>query len=98
MVIPLGLEPKTVCLEGRCSIQLSYGTMKMKAAKKREFRELSEHKTGQSDQGNNSDSMEAQRGLRVTASSVAKPDAKSDEPSRPLRWGTTEKKSTEAGR
>jgi hypothetical protein len=26
MVIPLGLEPKTVCLEGRCSIQLSYGT------------------------------------------------------------------------
>ena len=27
MVIPLGLEPKTVCLEGRCSIQLSYGTI-----------------------------------------------------------------------
>ena len=27
MVIPLGLEPKTVCLEGRCSIQLSYGTV-----------------------------------------------------------------------
>ena len=26
-VIPLGLEPKTVCLEGRCSIQLSYGTI-----------------------------------------------------------------------
>ena len=26
LVIPLGLEPKTVCLEGRCSIQLSYGT------------------------------------------------------------------------
>ena len=26
IVIPLGLEPKTVCLEGRCSIQLSYGT------------------------------------------------------------------------
>ena len=25
-VIPLGLEPKTVCLEGRCSIRLSYGT------------------------------------------------------------------------
>ena len=23
-MIPLGLEPKTVCLEGRCSIQLSY--------------------------------------------------------------------------
>ena len=26
LVIPLGLEPKTVCLEGRCSIRLSYGT------------------------------------------------------------------------
>ncbi len=26
VVIPLGLEPKTVCLEGRCSIRLSYGT------------------------------------------------------------------------
>lgn len=25
-VIPPGLEPGTVCLEGRCSIQLSYGT------------------------------------------------------------------------
>ncbi len=27
-VIPLGLEPKTYCLEGSCSIQLSYGTIK----------------------------------------------------------------------
>ena len=26
IVIPLGLEPKTYCLEGSCSIQLSYGT------------------------------------------------------------------------
>ena len=25
-VIPLGLEPKTYCLEGSCSIQLSYQT------------------------------------------------------------------------
>ncbi len=25
-VIPAGIEPTTVCLEGRCSIQLSYGT------------------------------------------------------------------------
>ena len=26
MVIRLGLEPKTYCLEGSCSMQLSYGT------------------------------------------------------------------------
>ena len=26
-VIPLGLEPKAYCLEGSCSIQLSYGTI-----------------------------------------------------------------------
>ncbi len=26
MAIPAGLEPATSCLEGRCSIQLSYGT------------------------------------------------------------------------
>ena len=30
-VIPLGLEPKTYCLEGSCSIQLSYGTIKVAA-------------------------------------------------------------------
>ena len=30
-VIPLGLEPKTYCLEGSCSIQLSYGTSKSAA-------------------------------------------------------------------
>jgi hypothetical protein len=27
MAIPAGLEPATPCLEGRCSIQLSYGTL-----------------------------------------------------------------------
>jgi hypothetical protein len=26
-VIPEGFEPSTYCLEGSCSIQLSYGTM-----------------------------------------------------------------------
>ena len=26
-VIALGFEPRTVCLEGRCSIQLSYATV-----------------------------------------------------------------------
>jgi hypothetical protein len=26
LAIPAGLEPATLCLEGRCSIQLSYGT------------------------------------------------------------------------
>ena len=26
IAVPSGLEPETVCLEGRCSIQLSYGT------------------------------------------------------------------------
>ena len=26
LVIALGFEPRTVCLEGRCSIQLSYAT------------------------------------------------------------------------
>ena len=26
-VIAIGLEPMTVCLEGRCSIQLSYATI-----------------------------------------------------------------------
>jgi hypothetical protein len=29
-VIPFGFEPKTYCLEGSCSIQLSYGTIKKK--------------------------------------------------------------------
>jgi hypothetical protein len=29
-VIPEGFEPSTYCLEGSCSIQLSYGTIKKK--------------------------------------------------------------------
>ena len=29
MAPPEGLEPPTTCLEGRCSIQLSYGSKKM---------------------------------------------------------------------
>ena len=28
-VIPEGLEPSTYCLEGSCSIQLSYGTIQL---------------------------------------------------------------------
>ena len=30
MVCPEGLEPPTCCLEGNCSIQLSYGQMDMR--------------------------------------------------------------------
>ena len=33
MVIPGGLEPPTYCLEGSCSIQLSYGTVFSKFTK-----------------------------------------------------------------
>jgi hypothetical protein len=27
VVVPTGLEPVTLCLEGKCSIHLSYGTV-----------------------------------------------------------------------
>ena len=30
LVIPAGFEPATYCLEGNCSIQLSYGTVDFK--------------------------------------------------------------------
>ena len=29
MVLPAGLEPATLCLEDRCSIQLSYGSLQV---------------------------------------------------------------------
>ena len=32
LAIPAGFEPATLCLEGRCSIQLSYGTSPSRAA------------------------------------------------------------------
>ena len=38
-VIPFGFEPKTYCLEGSCSIQLSYGTLNKKSI----YIKLNEH-------------------------------------------------------
>ncbi|MEN9400726.1 MAG: hypothetical protein RL632_1829 [Bacteroidota bacterium] len=35
-VIPFGFEPKTYCLEGSCSIQLSYGTRESEAFEDRD--------------------------------------------------------------
>ncbi len=35
-VIPFGFEPKTYCLEGSCSIQLSYGTNSCRNKKDRQ--------------------------------------------------------------
>ena len=40
MVRPEGLEPSTVCLEGRCSIQLSYGRSKPLHHTRRPWRDL----------------------------------------------------------
>ena len=36
-VIPLGFEPKTYCLEGSCSIQLSYETVARRLKKIRQI-------------------------------------------------------------
>ena len=38
MVIPVGFEPTAACLEGRCSIQLSYGINAAKVLKKSNLR------------------------------------------------------------
>ncbi len=37
MAIPAGLEPATCCLEGSCSIQLSYGTVTIFITVTRQF-------------------------------------------------------------
>jgi hypothetical protein len=46
MVIPSGLEPETVCLEGRCSIQLSYGTSRERFRSAKVVREI-ENRVGE---------------------------------------------------
>ena len=46
IVIPSGLEPETVCLEGRCSIQLSYGTSRERFRSAKVVREI-ENRVGE---------------------------------------------------
>ena len=41
--IPQGLEPRTVCLEGRCSILLSYGTQTRCAHQRSSCKDVTEH-------------------------------------------------------
>ena len=43
VAIPSGLEPETPCLEGRCSIQLSYGTDKGVLTDVAERRKIAAH-------------------------------------------------------
>lgn len=37
LVTPAGLEPATLCFEGRCSIQLSYGALVSRPPKRRAY-------------------------------------------------------------
>ncbi len=41
-VIPSGFEPETLCLEGRCSIQLSYETINLQKFWRRKYKIFNE--------------------------------------------------------